>query len=63
MSKQQAAPDFTGDEYWGIGGRYVVVNGKRQPAPPEPTDPAGDAQAPAVDAPTESAPDLAEKGN
>jgi hypothetical protein len=27
--------DFTGDEYWGKGGRYVVnpATGKREPAP------------------------------
>jgi hypothetical protein len=40
MSKKPtpSAPDFTGDEHWGRGGQYVVVDGKRVPAPPEPED-------------------------
>jgi hypothetical protein len=27
-----AAQDFTGDEHWGKGGRYIIVDGKRVPA-------------------------------
>ena len=32
-----AQPDFTGDEHWGRGGRYIVdpLTGKRIPAPAE----------------------------
>lgn len=26
------ALDFTGDEHWGKGGQYVVIDGKRVPA-------------------------------
>lgn len=40
MSKkeQQPAPDFIGDEHWGRGGQYVVIDGKRVPAPPAPDE-------------------------
>lgn len=35
MSDIKQELDFTGDEFWGIGGRYVVnqVTGKRERAP------------------------------
>jgi hypothetical protein len=53
-----SAPDFTGDEHWGRGGQYVVVDGKRVPAPPVPDVPA---DAPATAAPAEQTP--VTKGN
>jgi hypothetical protein len=28
-------PSFVGDEHWGKGGSYIVVNGQRVPAPAE----------------------------
>lgn len=35
------SPSFVGDEHWGKGGRYVVIDGKRVPADqvpaPQPT--------------------------
>ncbi len=36
--------DFTKDPHWGKGGRYIVVDGKRVPAPPieETAAPAGE---------------------
>lgn len=57
MSKkpEPSAPDFTGDEHWGRGGQYVVVDGKRVPAP-EPAPEAATSPA----APTEPS---AKKGN
>jgi hypothetical protein len=53
MSKKPtpSAPDFTGDEHWGRGGQYVVVDGKRVPAPPEPETPSAPADAPAEQSP------------
>lgn len=39
QTNEHASPDFAGDEHWGKGGQYVVVDGKRVPAsaiPPEP---------------------------
>lgn len=48
MSKKSVAPapqpdalpaNFVGDEHWGKGGNYIVVDGKRVPAPADP-DPA-----------------------
>ena len=47
MNTEQAAPDFTGDEHWGKGGRYIVVDGKRTPAPAEQPEQADPAEAPA----------------
>jgi len=60
MSKKPTppAPDFVGDEHWGRGGQYVVVDGKRVPAPPEPDTPADAAANPA---PAEQTP--VKKGN
>ncbi len=33
--------DYTGDEHWGIGGRYVIdpLTGRRVPAAPAPVTP------------------------
>lgn len=41
MSDKSTSPDFTGDEHWGKGGRYIVVDGKRVPAPVEQPEKAG----------------------
>lgn len=47
-----AQPDFTGDEHWGRGGRYIVdpLTGKRVPAPAEVDAAADGAGQPADDA-------------
>lgn len=37
--KEQPTPDFTGDEHWGRGGQYVVIDGKRVPADQVPAQP------------------------
>lgn len=44
-------PAHQGDEHWGKGGRYVVIDGKRVPAPPDDTEAAPPAEAAAVDQP------------
>ncbi len=51
MSEKQEV-DFTGDEYWGKGGNYVVdpATGKRRPASPVEAGPTAEA-APAQVAP------------
>jgi hypothetical protein len=40
MSKKTAPEPpatFVGDQHWGKGGQYVMIDGKRVPAPEEPT--------------------------